>query len=90
MLEIMRAASTTYDDLWKWNTLERRSQSYTLGFSHKSPSMGEDGANLTTCSTHTKDHVGKKMNNDVSSTLLKKREKREYREKEERKSILLS
>jgi hypothetical protein len=82
MHEITRAASTTYDDLWEWNTLEWRLISYTLGFSHKSPSVGEDASPHVPFTLMT--ILVKKMmipftlmtilvkNDDVSSALLKK------------------
>jgi hypothetical protein len=44
--------------------------------SHKSSSVGEDGANLAACSIHTKDHPNKKM---LMTALPCK--KREYIEK---------
>jgi hypothetical protein len=36
--------------------------------------VGEDGESLATHSIHAKGHLEKMMNDDVSSTLLKKRE----------------
>jgi hypothetical protein len=52
--------------------------------SHKSPSVGEDGENLTTSSIHTK-YLG--IKGDVSSALPKKREREKRRRKKLMKKI---
>jgi hypothetical protein len=54
--------------IWEWNTLERRLISNTLGFSHKSPSVGEDASPHVPFILKT---ILVKKNDDVSSALLK-------------------